>query len=90
MRMLIELLKPSDNFIPVQKLENMQNILDENNVELETLLKNLAPSCADILSTCKWKNHELPCSHMFDFVKTSEGFCCSFNFHERRNATSLR
>lgn len=90
MRILVQLLKPADSTISAEKLERLQTVLDENNISIEMIMGYLAPSCDDILEICKWKGKEQVCSQLFELVKTSEGFCCSFNFHKEMGSRSLR
>lgn len=90
MRILLQLIKPLDTEINTKKLKYLQTILDQNHIDIETLMRKLTPSCDDMFLMCKWKGREQICNQVFELVKTSEGFCCSFNLHKERDARSLR
>ncbi|KAG5896889.1 hypothetical protein JTB14_033527 [Gonioctena quinquepunctata] len=72
---------------PFRNFSNLQDILDEKKLPLETVLRQLAPSCDDILVRCLWKGEEKRCESIFEQIKTSEGFCCSFNYFALKNHT---
>lgn len=69
--------------------------VDENNVRVEYLLERLGfkpeaimrefiLGCNEMLSGCSWLGVHMPCSQLFRMVKSSLGFCCSFNYHGLR------
>ena len=36
-------------------------------------------TCDEMLIHCQWKNKIFPCSELFIFTPTDDGYCCSFN-----------
>lgn len=40
----------------------------------------LSQPCESMLKECSWKSISRPCMEIFKFVKTSNGFCCTFNY----------
>lgn len=62
------------------KLQQLVEILNFNNVNLTNLLRAISPSCKDILVKCKWKEEERRCDTIFEKIITSEGHCCAFNY----------
>ncbi|KAL3280876.1 hypothetical protein HHI36_004104 [Cryptolaemus montrouzieri] len=67
-------------------LELLQ-ILDYNEVDLNDFLRELSPSCNNIIKNCKWKGEEIKCDKLFEKIITSEGHCCSFNYFAPKNHT---
>ncbi|XP_028171195.1 sodium channel protein Nach-like [Ostrinia furnacalis] len=53
----------------------------ENNTRmLIDIMKELAPSCEDMLVTCIWAARRINCSDIFQVRRTSRGHCCAFNY----------
>lgn len=40
----------------------------------------MAPTCSDMLKTCKWQGHYVQCSKIFSTRKSYMGPCCTFNY----------
>ncbi|XP_029664876.1 sodium channel protein Nach-like [Formica exsecta] len=97
---IVELLKQLGNNYP------SSFIMEENrNVEVDQLLntyyngfyditktmKNLSPLCMSMLLKCKLHGTYRPCTTLFEFRKTQDGFCCTFNYvRERDDIPSMR
>lgn len=69
-----------------KKIDVDSNILDawqalvSNGYTTEKLLLELMQPCDKMLSHCYWLNQRIPCETAFEITKSSEGFCCSFNY----------
>lgn len=61
--------------------DELDAVLRSNNMSVMQLISALAPSCDDMLEVCKWKGSVTRCERLFQPVNTSEGLCCSFNYH---------
>ncbi|XP_052753360.1 sodium channel protein Nach-like [Galleria mellonella] len=48
--------------------------------DVHELIKNLTPSCEDLLIRCAWNDDPKNCSELFDFRLTMNGYCCTFNY----------
>lgn len=80
LRLLYHLTDATFPEISHKEFQNLQEILDNNNVAIEKLLQYLAPNCKEMLERCTWKGQQTPCESLFEQIKTSSGFCCSFNY----------
>lgn len=47
----------------------------------ESLMYEVMQPCENLIDYCYWLNKKHDCNALFRVVKTSEGFCCSFNNH---------
>lgn len=65
----------------------LQDILDSNEYTIEEVMKQVAPSCSELLQRCKWKGEEKRCETIFETIKTTEGYCCAFNYYALKNHT---
>ncbi|XP_076177386.1 uncharacterized protein LOC143151829 [Ptiloglossa arizonensis] len=45
----------------------------------------VTPRCSAILSRCRFHDEEKNCSKEFEFRKTQDGFCCTFNYAVKMN-----
>lgn len=61
-------------------IKDVWDILSSNGYTSETLLLELMQPCDKLLSHCYWLNQRIPCNDVFETTKSSEGFCCSFNY----------
>lgn len=59
----------------------LNEVLRQNNVSVATVMASVAPDCFDLLKKCSWKGVIVQCVLLFRVIKTSEGICCSFNYH---------
>ncbi|XP_033210034.1 pickpocket protein 28-like [Belonocnema kinseyi] len=56
-------------------------ILESLGLSTEELMKYLMQPCEKMLLHCGWLDKIYDCNKIFKVSKTSEGFCCSFNYH---------
>ncbi|CAG9558354.1 unnamed protein product [Danaus chrysippus] len=79
------LLHSSNMADPIHKrdLHILQDVLDLNNITVETLFKKLSPasSCRDLLERCMWKNTIYHCDQIFQHVFNTILLCCTFNYY---------
>lgn len=66
------------------KFQEILDMVDSNRTtgvfnSLEKL-EFLAPKCSDIVKKCKWGGAYINCPDIIDSRRTSEGFCCTFNY----------
>lgn len=59
--------------------KQLHDILVMNNKTVQQIIQRLAPTCSDMLERCMWKGTQVRCDTLFQTVKTSQGYCCSFN-----------
>lgn len=59
----------------------LHNIFQENDIDIDSLVKDLAPKCGDMIVRCMWKGTQTRCDTLFQVIKTAEGYCCSFNYY---------
>ncbi|KAL0869308.1 hypothetical protein ABMA27_007568 [Loxostege sticticalis] len=48
--------------------------------QLIDLMRQLAPSCEDMLVKCAWAFQIVDCKDLFQVRRTSRGHCCAFNY----------
>ncbi|KAJ8943851.1 hypothetical protein NQ314_009621 [Rhamnusium bicolor] len=90
LRLLFQLIKNNDPDIPQENYTRLHQILTDNNISVDTALQNLSPNCEDAFQRCKWKGEEKRCESIFEPIKSSEGFCCTFNYFALKNLTFSR
>lgn len=76
------------NFYNVDYLANLtrlQDLLDKQNISVNSALSMVSTTCEDMLIKCNWKGDQITCDSIFEIVKTSHGFCCSFNYYALKN-----
>lgn len=59
----------------------LHNILQDNKINIESLLQQISPNCMTMLTRCMWKGTQTRCDTLFQVIKTVEGYCCSFNYY---------
>ncbi|CAH0716098.1 unnamed protein product, partial [Brenthis ino] len=64
-------------------LHKLQDILDLNNISLDSLFQQLSPaaSCGDLIERCMWKNTIYRCEQIFQHVYAGLNLCCTFNYY---------
>lgn len=72
---------------PTEVMLNVSNIIAEMGYTTETLLREVMQPCNKMISSCSWLDKDAPCDELFKVSKSSEGFCCSFNYHKLENGT---
>lgn len=50
------------------------------NWTIETYMLSVMQPCNRMLRKCLWLNEKIPCDQLFVVSKTTQGFCCSFNY----------
>lgn len=55
--------------------------LTELNYTTEKLMFEVMQPCSIMLEKCIWLGLVVPCETIFRVAKSSEGFCCSFNYN---------
>lgn len=81
MKILFELITTTNLSISRINIDRLHDILEENKVDIDDLLKILSPNCEKMINKCKWKGEEKRCRTLFQTERTSNGFCCSFNYY---------
>ncbi|XP_051174622.1 pickpocket protein 11-like [Leptopilina boulardi] len=81
-KLLPQLIRPS---FQRENFKNMSSILERINKTMEQLMFELMQPCSKMLRLCVWLDQEYDCNKIFKATKSSEGFCCSFNYHVRHN-----
>lgn len=63
----------------------IQQHLAALNYTTERLMYELMQPCEHMIANCTWLGRATPCVQLFRVAKSSEGFCCSFNYKAPRN-----
>jgi hypothetical protein len=87
LKLLFQLIFDNRDNIPERNYSRLQDILDYNDYTIEEVMSKLAPRCDHLLQRCKWKGEEKRCESLFETIKTTEGFCCAFNYYALKNHT---
>ncbi|KYB27274.1 sodium channel protein Nach [Tribolium castaneum] len=87
LRIVFQLIYNNNKNIPQRNYSRLQDILDYNEYPIEDVMKYLAPKCSELLQRCKWKGEEKRCESLFEPIKTTEGYCCAFNYYALKNHT---
>ncbi|XP_076220533.1 pickpocket protein 28-like isoform X2 [Nomia melanderi] len=58
--------------------------------DLAQIMKRLTPQCSKLLAKCRFHDEEKNCSEMFQFRKTQDGFCCTFNYATKADDIDLQ
>ncbi|XP_015432820.1 PREDICTED: sodium channel protein Nach-like [Dufourea novaeangliae] len=58
--------------------------------DITAIMKRLTPDCTKLLQRCLFHNEERTCSEIFQFRKTQDGFCCTFNYATKGDDLLLR
>lgn len=61
------------------------DVLESLGYTAEALLFELMQPCDKMISHCYWLNRPVPCESVFQVTKSSEGFCCSFNYRANQH-----
>lgn len=67
-------------FDQAPEVESFRQAMDAFGYTPETLMKDLMQPCDRLIRQCYWLNQEVNCSKLFYLSKSTEGFCCSFNY----------
>lgn len=63
-------------------------ILEEMGYTTDKLMFELMQPCNQMIKSCAWLGKIIPCDTIFRVAKSSEGFCCSFNYKSLKEFTS--
>lgn len=63
----------------------VEYLLERLGFKPEMIMKEFILGCNEMLSNCSWLGVDMPCNQLFRMVKSSEGFCCSFNYNGLRD-----
>lgn len=55
-------------------------ILEGMGYTTDKLMFELMQPCINMIKDCSWLGKIVPCDSLFRVAKSSEGFCCSFNY----------
>ncbi|RVE45032.1 hypothetical protein evm_010311 [Chilo suppressalis] len=59
---------------------NIMKILKNHYYTMDSIMEEVHQKCEDLLVHCSFNTKEKKCSDLFTMIKTSEGFCCAFNY----------
>ncbi|KAH0947138.1 hypothetical protein HN011_007794 [Eciton burchellii] len=62
------------------ELDHLLKTYYNGDYDITEIMKNLSPQCSTILMICKLRGKMRNCSELFEFRKTENGFCCTFNY----------
>lgn len=54
--------------------------LEEMGYTTDKLMLELMQPCNNMIKNCAWLGKIVPCDTLFRVARSSEGFCCSFNY----------
>ncbi|CAH2091588.1 unnamed protein product [Euphydryas editha] len=63
----------------IDDLDRIQEVLDYNNLDINSAALRLTPKCEKFLLKCRWLNSIVDCSSLFTMDITRVGYCCTFN-----------
>lgn len=62
------------------EMEQFQLAMQEFDYTVESLMLELMEPCTSFIRQCSFLNKVYPCDQLFSIAKSSEGFCCAFNY----------
>ncbi|XP_065348977.1 sodium channel protein Nach-like [Cloeon dipterum] len=68
------------NFVPFSNVSVLHNAMRKYGLSLPEFMRDVSPSCSDIMVNCQWKGVEQPCNQLFSRSYSDNGMCCSFNY----------
>lgn len=74
--------------VTIRLLIKNENMLTTNWLLISLIHCQLSPKCSDLLLKCRWEDREVDCNKTFQLRRTSEGYCCSYNYIRPRNVLS--
>lgn len=63
--------------------------LNSTGRDVSKLMKELTSPCSVILKRCTWKSEEVKCYKLFKWIKTTNGYCCSFNYYGTKTVQNM-
>lgn len=67
-------------FISSKEIPAFMVALENAGYTCETMMRALMQPCSTMVKQCYWLGRTVPCEQLFHVSKSSEGFCCSFNY----------
>lgn len=64
-------------------------ILEEMGYTTDRLMFELMQPCSNMIKSCAWLGKIVPCDTLFRVAKSSEGFCCSFNYKALKDSLEM-
>lgn len=64
-------------------------ILEEMGYTTNKLMLELMQPCANMIKSCAWLGKIVQCDTLFRVAKSSEGFCCSFNYKALKDSLEM-
>lgn len=58
----------------------VEKVLAENGYPIEKFMLEVTQPCLNLIQNCSWLGENVACSTLFRMIKSSSGFCCSFNY----------
>ncbi|XP_063982072.1 sodium channel protein Nach-like [Diachasmimorpha longicaudata] len=81
MQLLLELLDPGVFGGNLRKnFTILQEIFDDNNYSIPSVVKAVSQNCSELILQCKWKGIPTACWKLFRETLSRDGICCSFNY----------
>ncbi|CAK9806122.1 Sodium channel protein Nach [Anthophora quadrimaculata] len=71
------------------RIDQLLTVFYDGSYSITDVMKRLTPQCSSILLKCRFHGEERNCSDLFDFRKTQDGFCCTFNYAVKGDDTPL-
>lgn len=65
-------------------------VLESLGVTIKQLMKIVMQPCNEMMKKCFWLNLPIPCEKLFSVSRSSEGFCCSFNYKGIENKQLIK
>lgn len=70
-----------DSYAEPEDFNEIRSVLLERNYTTESFMMEVTQPCENLLQSCVWGEQEVPCGDIFRMTRSSEGFCCSFNYN---------
>uniref|UniRef100_A0A336KF41 CSON009762 protein n=1 Tax=Culicoides sonorensis TaxID=179676 RepID=A0A336KF41_CULSO len=64
----------------------VEYLLERLGYDIERIMKETELDCSGMLFNCSWLGVYMPCNQLFRLIKSSQGFCCSFNYNGLRDS----
>lgn len=64
-------------------------ILEEMGYTTDKLMFELMQPCSNMIQGCAWLGKIVACDTLFRVAKSSEGFCCSFNYKALKDSLEM-
>lgn len=78
LRYIVKPFEYADNV--TTEMEQFEVAMHKFNYTMESLMLELMEPCKSFIKQCTFINEDLPCDQLFFITKTTDGFCCSFNY----------